>query len=106
MKKIELCIVVVFVITMVAILLLAGCQDEQKTPPTKVYGKGDPSAEWRSYFGNGNMARLNFVQTQTVNGLGQAVAVLAERVRKLEDPNNCPFNLSPEDCNESPIHEH
>ena len=51
-----------------------------------VWGKGDPPANWQKYFGNDNMARLNYIQTQTANKQGQTIAELVERVRKLEEP--------------------
>lgn len=56
-------------------------------PNKPVWGQGEITAEWQSFFGNDNMSRLNFAQTQKFNQLGQTVAELAHRVRKLEDPN-------------------
>lgn len=61
-------------------------------PNQQVWGQGAPSSEWQGFFGNDNMAKLNFVQTQTLNKQGQIMAELVERVRRLEvitavDPN-------------------
>ena len=70
----------------VLMIILSGCQVE--VIPDKVWGQGDLPEDWQEFFGNENMARLNFVQTQSINNQGKAIAELAERVRKLEaDPN-------------------
>ena len=63
------------------------------TEGTPVWGAPDqsPPADWQRFFGNSNLARLNFVQTDKINLQGQALAELTERVRKLEapiDPND------------------
>lgn len=80
MKRIEL--YVVMIILLAFSLVATGCQEPQQS---KVWGEGELSANWQSFFGNGNLARLNFVQTQALNKQGQAMAELVERVRKLED---------------------
>lgn len=54
-------------------------------PNEPVWGKGDAPTEWQDYFGDDNMARLNYIQTQQINKQGQSLAELKERVRKLED---------------------
>lgn len=56
----------------------------------KVWGQGKLSDEWQGFFGNDNTARLDFVQTQTINRQGQRIAELALRISKLEDPDNEP----------------
>lgn len=45
-------------------ILLAGCQEEQKS---KVWGKGELPAPWRELFGKDNISRLNFAQTEASN---------------------------------------
>lgn len=74
---------------MISVLLIAmlvvGCQ-EQNT--AKVWGQGDPDQNHIKYFGNDNLSRLCYVQTNTINRQGQLIAELALRIRKLEDPNN------------------
>lgn len=85
MKKVELCIILV-----VLVVAFCGC-NEQQAP--KVWGQGGLPADFQGFFGNDNTARLDFVQTQRINQLGQATAELAERVKKLEesfsnDPND------------------
>lgn len=78
-------IIVVALLTQV----LAGCQEVRRAPQTEVWGQGDLPADWQGYFGEDNVARLDYVQTQTINRMGQALSQLAERVRKLEaDPND------------------
>ncbi len=78
-----LCLILI-VITGGLLILLGGCNERQR----KVWGQGDLPAEWQGFFGDGNVSRLDFVQTNAVNRQGQALAELAERVRKLEaDPN-------------------
>ena len=82
LKRMRLLIVVV-VLSILAVYFVFGCQSRQK----KVWGNGDLPSDWQGFFGADNVARLDFVQTNTINAQGQAIAVLAERVRKLEDPN-------------------
>ena len=50
--------------------LLTGCQPEQQ------WGTGEPPAEYTGFFGNDNMARLNFVQTNKINAIGQQLQAL------------------------------
>lgn len=67
--------------------MLTGCQPEQR------WGTGEPPTEYQAFFGNGNMARLNFVQTNRINSFGQQLAELNERLRVLEaiDPNDASY---------------
>jgi hypothetical protein len=69
------------------VALMAGCQSSQKQP---VWGKGDPPADWQANFGNGNLARIVFVQTQTINNQGAAIKDLKARVEKLEEHTGMP----------------
>jgi len=73
---------------LIVMFLVCGCQEQIQTvgEQPKVWGKGDPPADWQGYFGNDNMARLNYMQNQTIYRIGQAAAELAGRVRKLEEP--------------------
>ena len=52
------------VLLVAALVLLSGCFESQQK---KVWGQGELSAEWRGYFGNSNIARLNFMQTQKID---------------------------------------
>ena len=72
-----------WVVMVVVICFVTGCADDQK------YGQGDPPDDYIAMFGNGNGSRLDFVQNQTINKLGNALAELSERVKVLEivDPN-------------------
>lgn len=91
MKRIILC---------VAMLALCGCQEQ--------WGKGDPGPLWQGYFGNSNNSRLDFKQTNILNGhagiineqtnkinrQSQTILDLIGRVHDLEarpvfDPNEC-----------------
>lgn len=83
-----------------------GTEDCRAFRPIKLWGQGDPDPNYIKTFGNSNLSRLCFVQTNTINRQGQRIAELALRISKLEDPNNCPFGLNAKDCNEAPIHEH
>lgn len=65
-------------------ILIYGCQSQQMP----AWGEGDPPIEWQGHFGNDNISRLNFIQTDRLNKQGQAMAELSKRVRKLEDPND------------------
>ena len=47
---------------LMVVVILCGCQEEQAT-----WGQGDPPADWQRMFGNDNIARLDFVQTNTIN---------------------------------------
>ncbi len=78
MKKTE---IIILCIALLALSFIFGCQEQQK----KVWGKGNPPAEWQEHFGNDNKARLDYIQTNRINSQGQAMAELTERVRKLED---------------------
>lgn len=102
-------------VAMLAVVALVwGCNETQQR---QVWGQGDPPAAWQDMFGNENIARLNFVQSNVINrnqgvifgidtegvdgkpvhkrGLIERVTKLEgleERVRKLEeasvvDPN-------------------
>jgi hypothetical protein len=94
----------------IGLALIPGCFEE--TQQKKVWGKGEPPAAWQGWFGNDNTARLDFVQSQTIDRIqavmyglnitdpnGQTVhkrglierittlESLSEQVRKLEDTN-------------------
>ena len=97
---------ILMIVWIIAIMLGAvGCEEAQQQ-----WGKGDPPESWQKMFGNDNIARLNFVQTQTMNqhqaiiygldvkdpngqpvrkrGLVERITTLeslSERVMKLED---------------------
>lgn len=76
------------------------------TEPNEIWGNGDPDPNHVKYFGNSNLSRLCFVQTQLINNqaklinelvalnakqhqiLGKSDIELFNRVRKLEDPND------------------
>lgn len=60
------------------VILLAGCQKSQ-------WGRGDPPAKWRKTFGNDNMARLNYVQTQRVDEHRAIISGVT-----IKDPNGQP----------------
>jgi len=47
------------------------------------YGDGDPPPEYMAMFGNGNNARLNFLQELRLNELSQRIA----KLEKVTDPN-------------------
>lgn len=64
----HLCLVMLFVV---------GCSAPR-------WGDGDVSVEWDVYFGNDNLSRLNFLQTQVINDLGVRVDALEARF----DPND------------------
>ena len=64
--------------------------------PNNVWGQGDPDPSYIENFGNGNLARLCFVQTQTINNQGQRIAELALRISQLEDPNGPEENKTPD----------
>ena len=77
---------ILWVIMVMAIcVLVPGCADEQRSDP-KVFGQGNPPAEYVAMFGNDNGARLDHMQNQTINRLGNALANLSERVKLLEVP--------------------
>lgn len=86
-------------------LFIAGCQESQKIPEQSVWGNGNPDPNHIKFFGNDNLSRLCYVQTQRINQqaqiinqlvalnskqhkiLGESDIELFNRVRKLEDPN-------------------
>lgn len=81
----KVCFVVAAVIIITGLILaVAGCNEVQQT---KVWGQGDLPSDWQGFFGESNTARLDFVQTRTLNRQSQIIIELMARVRKLEDPN-------------------
>lgn len=53
-------------LTIVAVLVLTGCiEEEKKTTP--IWGKGELPADFVSFFGTGNNARLNKAQNDEIN---------------------------------------
>ena len=92
-------------VVLIMLVLALGCQGERK-----VWGKGELDANWVEMFGEGNGARLDFVQTDRINEHRKRIsehraaiqelekrvqslevenpAELAERVRKLENKGN------------------
>lgn len=90
MKKVGLIVLIVITICAGACSVWGVAKimtSNQKQSPQKIWGNGDPPAEHQEFFGNDNLSRLCFVQTQTINRQGQALAELTLRVAKLEDPN-------------------
>ena len=73
---------IISIVALMILVLVSGCNETQKVD--KVYGKGDLPTGYQEYFGGDNMARLNYMQNGELSRIGQAVAELAERVRKLE----------------------
>ena len=71
---------------MLIAILMAGCEETEKRP---VYGQGEPPADYQKLFGNGNGARLDYVQNT-------AIKQLSERIAKLEvagrDHSKCKLN--------------
>ena len=65
------------------VMFLTGCQEEQK-----VWGQGDPPADYQSMFGNDNAARLDYVHTGYINELILKVQRLTEQIASLEKLNS------------------
>ncbi len=90
--KIFICVIVGFVaffalcFSVWGIATVMTLNQEPATPP--VWGQGNPDPNHIKHFGNGNLSRLCYVQTRTINRQGQFMAELALRVSKLEDPND------------------
>lgn len=49
-------------VVLAVLMLIAGCEEEQVK-----WGQGDPPEKWQSDFGNDNIARLNFVQSNLID---------------------------------------
>ena len=77
MRKFELCLVMV--ILLVLSLLAVGCGEEKQK-----WGQGDPPIDYRVTFGNGNLARLVFLQTERINQQNEVLLKLAEKIVELE----------------------
>ena len=60
--------------------LLCGCEEAQQQ-----WGQGDPPLGWQKDFGNSNIARLDFVQTQMLNKHANELVQLVDRIKKLEE---------------------
>jgi len=63
---------VLFIAMVILALLFGGCT-ESKAP---VWGKGDLPAEYVDMFGQGNSARLDWVQNKAIDNLVRRVAAL------------------------------
>ncbi len=61
--KFELCITMIILMCL-ALVACGGCEEAMQQAK---WGQGDPPVEWQNMFGNDNIARLNFVQTQAAN---------------------------------------
>lgn len=64
---------VVLIALVVAMIFVVGCREKQQ----KVWGTGNPPPDWQEMFGNSNVSRLDYVQSNHINEL-------AKRVRALE----------------------
>ena len=75
------------ILVVVMIVLLAGCQEAQKQESQQpaVWGQGELPGDWQGFFGNGNNARLNFVQSQVINNNMKAITEMNGRIAKLEE---------------------
>ena len=49
-------------------VLLTGCNEVQRQP--RVWGQGELPAEWEGFFGNGNGARLDYMQSKMLDQQG------------------------------------
>ena len=106
MKQLMYLFFIIATVGMFLLVIAASCEESRKEPNvSELWGKGDPDPNHIKYFGNGNLSRLCFVQTQTINRqakliaelvnlnakqhqiLGKSDIELFNRVRKLEDPN-------------------
>ena len=54
---------IVGIVLLALMLILSGCSQPQEQ---QTWGKGDPPDEWQSYFGNGNNARLDYMQQRAI----------------------------------------
>ena len=72
------------ILVVVICLGCGGCQEE-----VKVWGNGDLPVEWSVTFGEENISRLAFVNTQRVNKLGTMIEELKKSIDEivLNDPN-------------------
>lgn len=108
MKKVDLWFwtLVIFGVSAIFLMVLcSGCQESQK----KVWGKGELAAGWIEFFGDDNTARLDWLQTKTINEQGQRIADLNEKIRMLEimvyveEPNSITLESRVKKLEESPI---
>lgn len=70
----------------IVLLMITGCTSSQKA---QRWGEGDLPDDWKATFGDDNISRLNFAQTERINQQGQALAVIVDKIKDLEyvDPN-------------------
>lgn len=52
--------------TILLALVVGGCNEAQQVPQQR-WGQGELPEDWQNTFGNDNLARLNFAQTQRIN---------------------------------------
>ncbi len=92
MKQDKRLLVILIGALVAMILTLCGCQEQHEVWGTGQIPGDDPVVvevkteweQWVAFFGDGNMSRLNFVQTQRINGIGQLLAEANVRMEKLE----------------------
>ena len=79
-------LIIIAILLALALVVCGGCNEAQQVPQ-QVWGQGELPADYQTLFGNSNIARLVYVQTQRVNKQIQDVNELASRVRFLETEN-------------------
>lgn len=80
MKKAEKAILILLGLAFV----VCGCQEAQQTQ--RVWGQGDPPADWQDFFGNDNISRLDFVHSQLLQRHADELVQLTDRIKELEEP--------------------
>lgn len=69
-------------VVLIMLVLAMGCQEEQK-----VWGQGELGTKWTEFFGESNGSRLNFIQSQMIEGNKKGLGELLKRVQALEIEN-------------------
>ena len=76
-------------LALIILIIISGCVEADVAiaePKLPVWGQGELPAEWQEYFGNDNVARLNFMQTRALDRM-QAIIYGID----VSDPNGQPM---------------
>lgn len=68
-----------YVILLMLVLLFCGCGK-----PQKIYGLAELPENWQELFGDSNISRLDYVQSQTIDAQGAEIRRLVKRLEVVE----------------------
>ena len=85
MRKFKEIMLMVTVLIAMA-FVVGGCQEAEKPQP-KVWGQGDLPTAFEDFFGNSNLSRLNYKQTEAINEISKRLLALEQNAFVIAEPN-------------------